>query len=122
MATRRPRRLSGRSTAAARSHSKSRSATPAFLAGCAGSVRRRGAEVSEVFHDAGGVFHHGGTEERVAGPAPDRNSYGSFASFSDPDAAAGFSRRSQSGCRAGERGGHGQGMRQPGPIAEVIAT
>src|SRR3954453_14311413 len=24
-----------------------------------------GADVSEVFHDAGGVFHHGGTEARV---------------------------------------------------------
>ena len=45
----------------------------------------RGAEVSEVFHDAGGVFHHAGTEGRVSGPAPDRQSYGSFASFSDPD-------------------------------------
>jgi catechol 2,3-dioxygenase-like lactoylglutathione lyase family enzyme len=44
-----------------------------------------GAEVSEVFHDAGGVFHHAGTTARVAGPAPDRQSYGSFASFSDPD-------------------------------------
>jgi catechol 2,3-dioxygenase-like lactoylglutathione lyase family enzyme len=45
----------------------------------------RGAKVSEVFHDAGGVFHHAGTEGRVAGPAPDHKSYGSFASFSDPD-------------------------------------
>lgn len=45
----------------------------------------RGAKVSEVFHDAGGVFHHAGTKERVAGPAPDHDSYGSFASFSDPD-------------------------------------
>jgi catechol 2,3-dioxygenase-like lactoylglutathione lyase family enzyme len=45
----------------------------------------RGIDVSEVFHDVGGVFHHGGTEGRVAGPAPDRGSYGSFASFSDPD-------------------------------------
>jgi len=45
----------------------------------------RGAEVSEVFHDAGGVFHHAGTEGRVAGPAPDHQSYRSFASFSDPD-------------------------------------
>jgi catechol 2,3-dioxygenase-like lactoylglutathione lyase family enzyme len=45
----------------------------------------RGAEVSEVFHDAGGIFHHAGTEGRVAGPAPDHQSYGSFASFSDPD-------------------------------------
>lgn len=40
---------------------------------------------SEVFHDAGGVFCHAGTEGRVAGPAPDHQSYGSFVSFSDPD-------------------------------------
>jgi catechol 2,3-dioxygenase-like lactoylglutathione lyase family enzyme len=45
----------------------------------------RGAEVSEVFHDAGGLFHHSGTVGRVAGPAPAHKSYGSFASFSDPD-------------------------------------
>ena len=45
----------------------------------------RGAAVSEVFHDAGGVFHHAGTEGRVAGPASNRQTYGSFASFSDPD-------------------------------------
>lgn len=44
-----------------------------------------GAAVSEVFHDAGGVFHHAGTAGRVAGPAPDHQSYGSFLSFSDPD-------------------------------------
>lgn len=44
-----------------------------------------GADVSEVFHDAGGVFHHAGTEARVSGPAPEHRSYGSFASFSDPD-------------------------------------
>jgi catechol 2,3-dioxygenase-like lactoylglutathione lyase family enzyme len=45
----------------------------------------RGVKVSEVFHDAGGVFHHAGTEARVAGPDPERRSYASFASFSDPD-------------------------------------
>ena len=45
----------------------------------------RGVESSEVFHDAGGVFHHAGTEARVSGPDPDRRSYGSFVSFSDPD-------------------------------------
>lgn len=45
----------------------------------------RGAEVSEVFHDSGGVFHHAGTKGRVPGLAPDRKSYGSFVSFSDPD-------------------------------------
>ena len=44
-----------------------------------------GVDVSEVFHDAGGVFHHAGSEGRVPGPDPDRNSYASFASFSDPD-------------------------------------
>ena len=44
-----------------------------------------GADVSEVFHDAGGIFHHAGTGSRVPGPAPDRATYGSFASFSDPD-------------------------------------
>jgi catechol 2,3-dioxygenase-like lactoylglutathione lyase family enzyme len=45
----------------------------------------RGARVSEVFHDAGGIFHHAGTEGRVPGPAPDHRSYGSFVSFADPD-------------------------------------
>jgi catechol 2,3-dioxygenase-like lactoylglutathione lyase family enzyme len=45
----------------------------------------RGVEVSEVFHDVGGIFHHAGTEGRLAGPDPKRRDYGSFASFSDPD-------------------------------------
>jgi catechol 2,3-dioxygenase-like lactoylglutathione lyase family enzyme len=45
----------------------------------------RGVDVSEVFHDADGVFHHADTEGRVSGPAPDHADYGSFASFSDPD-------------------------------------
>jgi catechol 2,3-dioxygenase-like lactoylglutathione lyase family enzyme len=45
----------------------------------------RGVDISEVFHDAGGVFHHAGTEGRVTGPDPKRSSYGSFASFNDPD-------------------------------------
>jgi catechol 2,3-dioxygenase-like lactoylglutathione lyase family enzyme len=44
-----------------------------------------GATVSEVFHDVGGIFHRAGTAGRVAGPAPDHESYGSFVSFSDPD-------------------------------------
>jgi len=45
----------------------------------------RGVEVSEVFHDATGVFHHAGTQARIPGPAPDHRSYGSFISFADPD-------------------------------------
>ncbi|WP_333777178.1 VOC family protein [Streptomyces sp. IBSBF 3136] len=44
-----------------------------------------GVQVSEVFHDAGGVFHHAGTARRVPGPDPERRSYNSFVSFSDPD-------------------------------------
>jgi catechol 2,3-dioxygenase-like lactoylglutathione lyase family enzyme len=45
----------------------------------------RGAQIGDVFHDSGGVFHHAGTAGRVPGPAQDHQSYGSFASFSDPD-------------------------------------
>jgi catechol 2,3-dioxygenase-like lactoylglutathione lyase family enzyme len=44
-----------------------------------------GAQVSDVFHDAGGVFHHAGTTSRVPGRDPQRRSYASFASFRDPD-------------------------------------
>jgi len=50
----------------------------------------RGVEVSELFHDAGGVYV--GTDQpylfgrlRVSGPDPEHRSYRSFASFSDPD-------------------------------------
>jgi catechol 2,3-dioxygenase-like lactoylglutathione lyase family enzyme len=53
-------------------------AARAELVGC-------GVGVSEVFHDAGGVFHHAGTRARVTGPDPQQRSYGSFASFRDPD-------------------------------------
>jgi catechol 2,3-dioxygenase-like lactoylglutathione lyase family enzyme len=48
-------------------------------------LSEHGVEVSEIFHDTGGVFHHAGTAARASGPAPDRQSYGSFVSFSDPD-------------------------------------
>jgi catechol 2,3-dioxygenase-like lactoylglutathione lyase family enzyme len=43
-----------------------------------------GVEVSEVFHEGslGDRFH---ADARVSGPAPERATYGSFASFSDPD-------------------------------------
>ncbi|HEY3829498.1 MAG TPA: VOC family protein [Solirubrobacteraceae bacterium] len=44
----------------------------------------RGVDVSEVFYEGalGARFHEAG---RVKGPAPDRGTYGSFATFSDPD-------------------------------------
>jgi catechol 2,3-dioxygenase-like lactoylglutathione lyase family enzyme len=58
------------------------------------SVRKellgRGIQISQVFHDAGGVY--AGTDEpylfgrlRVSGPDPEHRSYRSFASFHDPD-------------------------------------
>jgi catechol 2,3-dioxygenase-like lactoylglutathione lyase family enzyme len=43
----------------------------------------RGVEVSEVFHYTG--FNRIDPKGRVSGPAPDRRSYGSWVSFSDPD-------------------------------------
>lgn len=50
----------------------------------------RGVKISEVFHDAAGVY--AGSDEpylfgriRVSGSDPERKSYRSFASFSDPD-------------------------------------
>jgi catechol 2,3-dioxygenase-like lactoylglutathione lyase family enzyme len=48
-------------------------------------LMRRGVEVSEVFHDVTGVFHHAGTAGRVTGAAPEHADYGSFVGFSDPD-------------------------------------
>jgi catechol 2,3-dioxygenase-like lactoylglutathione lyase family enzyme len=48
----------------------------------------RGVDVSEVFHDAAGGPVGGfiaGTEARATGPDPERRSYATYASFSDPD-------------------------------------
>jgi catechol 2,3-dioxygenase-like lactoylglutathione lyase family enzyme len=47
----------------------------------------RGAEVSEVFHELelGARFHLVGASDRLRGPAPEHQTYASFASFADPD-------------------------------------
>jgi catechol 2,3-dioxygenase-like lactoylglutathione lyase family enzyme len=47
----------------------------------------RGAGLSEVFHPGspGAQFHPPGASGRIHGRAPDHASYGSFATFSDPD-------------------------------------
>jgi catechol 2,3-dioxygenase-like lactoylglutathione lyase family enzyme len=47
----------------------------------------RGVDVSEAFHPGtpGAQFQPDGTSGRVSAPAPDHASYGSFATFSDPD-------------------------------------
>lgn len=46
-------------------------------------LARRGVAVSEVYHYAG--FDRLDPRGRLSGPAPDRRSYASFVSFSDPD-------------------------------------
>lgn len=45
----------------------------------------RSIDISEVWHDADGLFHQPGGRNRVSGPSPERAGYGSFASFNDPD-------------------------------------
>jgi catechol 2,3-dioxygenase-like lactoylglutathione lyase family enzyme len=47
----------------------------------------RGARVSEAFHEQelGARFHPSGANDRLSGSAPQHQSYGSFASFDDPD-------------------------------------
>jgi catechol 2,3-dioxygenase-like lactoylglutathione lyase family enzyme len=60
------------------------------LAAAHDELLARGVEVSETFHDAGGVY--AGPDEpylfgraRISGPDPEHRSYRSFASFHDPD-------------------------------------
>jgi catechol 2,3-dioxygenase-like lactoylglutathione lyase family enzyme len=48
-------------------------------------LARRGVDVSAPFHDSGGIFHHATGKQLVSGPNPQRKSYASYASFSDPD-------------------------------------
>jgi catechol 2,3-dioxygenase-like lactoylglutathione lyase family enzyme len=48
-----------------------------------GELLARGVDVSEVFHLAG--FNRVDPSLRLSGPSPELPSYGSFASFSDPD-------------------------------------
>jgi catechol 2,3-dioxygenase-like lactoylglutathione lyase family enzyme len=57
------------------------------IAAARDELAAHGADISEVFHATapGAQFRHDTTEGRVSGPAPDHASYGSFATFSDPD-------------------------------------
>ena len=45
----------------------------------------QGAEVTDVFHDIGGVFYHQSPAYEIPGPDPDRRDYSSFVRFSDPE-------------------------------------
>ncbi len=60
------------------------------LSAARSELAARGAQVSDVFHDADGVFHHAGQANRVDGPAPGHKSYGSWVSFDDPDGNSWF--------------------------------
>jgi uncharacterized protein GlcG (DUF336 family)/catechol 2,3-dioxygenase-like lactoylglutathione lyase family enzyme len=55
-----------------------------IVAACV-DLRSRGIAVSEPFHDLGGIFHHVSANDLATGPNPQRKSYASYASFSDPD-------------------------------------
>jgi catechol 2,3-dioxygenase-like lactoylglutathione lyase family enzyme len=46
---------------------------------------RNGVDASEVFHDAGGGYNRFDPAARASGPDPQRRSYASFLTFSDPD-------------------------------------
>ena len=59
--------------------------TVSDIEGARADLVDRGVEVSEIWHDAGGIFHHIGIANRAPGLAPERADYGSFCSFSDPD-------------------------------------
>jgi catechol 2,3-dioxygenase-like lactoylglutathione lyase family enzyme len=61
--------------------------TVSDIAAARGELAARGADVSGVFHAGipGAQFQPDGAAGRVSGPAPGDASYGSFATFSDPD-------------------------------------
>ena len=45
----------------------------------------RGVDVTEVWHDVTGIYHHAGSEGRVSGRDPEGRPRRSWASFRDPD-------------------------------------
>jgi predicted enzyme related to lactoylglutathione lyase len=57
------------------------------IAAARDELAARGVVVSDVFHAAtpGAQFQRDGTSGRVTGPAPAHATYGSFATFTDPD-------------------------------------
>ena len=59
----------------------------AEIAAAREELAARGVEISETFHATapGAQFRRDRTSGRASGPAPDHASYGSFATFDDPD-------------------------------------
>jgi catechol 2,3-dioxygenase-like lactoylglutathione lyase family enzyme len=60
-----------------------------------------GASVSEVFHDDGGVFHHGGAARRATGAAQDHAPTARSCPSPIQTAICGSCKRSPPGCPAG---------------------
>jgi catechol 2,3-dioxygenase-like lactoylglutathione lyase family enzyme len=50
-----------------------------------GALRHAGVDVTDAFHDLGGVFHRHSPEYEVPGRDPAQRDAASFARFSDPD-------------------------------------
>jgi len=71
----------------------------------------RGVKVSEVFHDAGAVFHHAGTEDRITGPDPAATPH--WPRSPTRTATTGCSRTSRHAFRAGETVGGAAGTADP---------
>jgi catechol 2,3-dioxygenase-like lactoylglutathione lyase family enzyme len=55
------------------------------IAAARADLLERGVKASEPFYDVGGIFHHLDGEGIVTGLQPQRRSYGTYLSFSDPD-------------------------------------
>ena len=57
------------------------------IEGARAELSTLGVDISEVFHPGapGAQFEFDDTQGRISGPAPDRASYRSFATFTDPD-------------------------------------
>jgi predicted enzyme related to lactoylglutathione lyase len=72
-------------TAAARGSTQGLHLVVSDLDAARNELLRRGIEISAPFHDPGGVFHHADGTGVVTGLNPQRKSYASYASFSDPD-------------------------------------
>jgi catechol 2,3-dioxygenase-like lactoylglutathione lyase family enzyme len=60
------------------------------IAAARAELKRRGVQVSKPFYDVGRIFHHLNGEGVVIGLNPQRRSYGTYASFKDPDGNSWF--------------------------------
>jgi catechol 2,3-dioxygenase-like lactoylglutathione lyase family enzyme len=55
------------------------------IAAARAELLAKGIEVGEPFYDSSGLFHHANRNSLTPGLQPQRNSYGTYASFRDPD-------------------------------------